>query len=175
MAMSAAVELRDDFEADDVRRLALNAKDANQARRLLALAAVYDGMDREAAARIGGMDRQTLRDWVNRFNERGPDGLINARSPGRPSKLSAEQKEELRQLVEAGPDPQMHGVVRWRCVDLKRVLGERFAVDLSEVSLGRVLKQLGYSHISARPRHPAQDAQAIAAFKKTFPPLSPRR
>jgi transposase len=175
MAMSAAVELRDDFEADDVRRLALKAKDANQARRLLALAAVYDGMDREAAARIGGMDRQTLRDWVNRFNERGPDGLINARSPGRPSKLSAEQKEELRQLVEAGPDPQMHGVVRWRCVDLKRVLGERFAVDLSEVSLGRVLKQLGYSHISARPRHPAQDAQAIAAFKKTFPPLSPRR
>lgn len=173
--MSAAVELRDDFEADDVRRLALKAKDANQARRLLALAAVYDGMDREAAARIGGMDRQTLRDWVNRFNERGPDGLINARSPGRPSKLSAEQKEELRQLVEAGPDPQMHGVVRWRCVDLKRVLGERFAVDLSEVSLGRVLKQLGYSHISARPRHPAQDAQAIAAFKKTFPPLSPRR
>ena len=173
--MSAAVKLRDDFEADDVRRLALKAKDANQARRLLALAAVYDGMDREEAAGIGGMDRQTLRDWVNRFNERGPDGLINARSPGRPSKLSAEQKEELRQLVEAGPDQQIHGVVRWRCVDLKRVLGGRFAVDLSEVSLGRVLKQLGYSHISARPRHPAQDAQAIAAFKKTFPPLSPRR
>lgn len=172
--MSAAVELREDFEADDVRRLALKAKDANQARRLLALAAVYDGMDREEAARIGGMDRQTLRDWVHRFNEQGPDGLINAQSPGRPSKLSAEQKEELQQLVEAGPDPQMHGVVRWRCVDLKRVLGERFAVDLSEVSLGRVLKQLGYSHISARPRHPAQDAQAIAAFKKTSPLWSQR-
>lgn len=172
--MSAAVELREDFEADDVRRLALKAKDANQARRLLALAAVYDGMDREEAARIGGMDRQTLRDWVHRFNEQGPDGLINAQSPGRPSKLSAEQKEELQQLVEAGPDPQMHGVVRWRCVDLKRVLGERFAVDLSEVSLGRVLKQLGYSHISARPRHPAQDAQAIAAFKKTSPLWSRR-
>ena len=173
--MSAAISLRDDFEADELRLLAGKVKDANQARRLLAIAAVYDGMDREEAARIGGMDRQTLRDWVHRFNEQGPDGLINAKSPGRPSKLSAEQKEGLQHLVEAGPDQQMHGVVRWRCVDLKRVLGERFAVDLSEVSLGRVLKQLGYSHISARPRHPAQDAQAIAAFKKTSPPLSPRR
>jgi transposase len=173
--MSAAIALRDDFEADDLRGLAAKSKDANQARRLLALAAVYDGMDREAAARIGGMDRQTLRDWVHRFNEHGPAGLINAKPPGRPSKLSAAQKEELRQLVEAGPDPQVHGVVRWRCVDLKRVLEDRFAVDLSEVSLGRVLKQLGFSHISARPQHPGQDAQAIAAFKKTFPPLSLRR
>jgi transposase len=175
VAMSTAIGLREDFEADDLRSLAAKVKDANQARRLLALAAVYDGMDREEAACIGGMDRQTLRDWVHRFNEQGPDGLINAKSPGRPSKLSAEQKDELRQLVEAGPDPQVHGVVRWRCVDLKRVLEERFAVDLSEVSLGRVLKQLGFSHISARPQHPVQDAQAIAAFKKTFLPLSPRR
>ena len=173
--MSAAIALRDDFDAADLRGLAVKAKDADQARRLLALAAVYDGMDREEAARIGGMDRQTLRDWVHRFNERGPEGLINIKPTGRPSKLSAEQKEELQQLVEAGPDPEKDGVARWRCVDLKRVLGERFAVDLSEVSLGRVLKQLGYSHISARPGHPAQDAQAIATFKKTSPPLSPRR
>ena len=173
--MSAAIAVRDDFEADDLRGLAAKAKDADQARRLLALAAVCDGMDREEAARIGGMDRQTLRDWVHRFNEQGPDGLINVKPTGRPAKLSAEQKEELRQLVEAGPDPEKDGVVRWRCVDLKRVLGERFGVDLSAVSLGRVLKRLGYSHISARPLHPGQDAQAIEAFKKTFPPLSPRR
>jgi transposase len=172
--MSAAISLRDDFEADELRNIAGKVKDASQARRLLSIAAVYDGMDREEAARLGGMDRQTLRDWVHRFNARGPDGLIDSKSPGRPSKLSAKQKEALQQLVEAGPDPQMHGVVRWRCVDLKRVLGERFAVDLSEVSLGRVLKQLGYSHISARPRHPAQDAQAIAAFKKTSPLWSHR-
>ena len=172
--MSAAIALRRDFGADDLRRLAGKTKDADQARRLLAIAAVYHGMDREEAARIGGMDRQTLRDWVHRFNAQGPDGLVNAMSPGRPSKLSAKQKEELQRLVEAGPDPQVHGVVRWRCVDLKRVVGERFAVDLSEVSLGRVLKQLGYSHISARPRHPAQDAQAIAAFKKTSPHASRR-
>src|SRR6266446_10619293 len=167
--MSAAIGLRQDFGAEALRRLAAQTKDADQARRLLALAAVCDGMDREEAARIGGMDRQTLRDWVHRFNEQGPDGLINVKPTGRPSKLSAEQKEELQQLVETGPDPERDGIVRWRCVDLKRVLGERFAVDLSEVSLGRVLKELGYSHISARPRHPAQDAQAIAAFKKTSP------
>jgi transposase len=158
VAMSAAIAVRDDYDAEQLRGLAGKTRDANQARRRLALAAVCDGMDREDAARIGGMDRQTLRDWVHRFNEQGPDGLVNRKPSGRPSKLSDEQKEELRQLVEAGPDPRTHGVVRWRCVDLKRVLGERFAVDLSEVSLGRALKKLGFSHISARPVHPAQDA-----------------
>ena len=167
--MSAAIGLRRDFEADELRRLAAAAKDADQARRLLALAAVYDGMSRAKAARIGGMDRQTLRDWVHRFNEQGAEGLINAQSPGRPSKLSLEQKEELRRLVEAGADPEKDGVARWRCVDLKRVIGERFGVDLSEVSLGRILKKLGFSHISARPLHPKQDRQAIATFKTNFP------
>ena len=98
--------------------MATGVKDANQARRLLALAAVYEGMSREDAARIGGMDRQTLRDWVHRFNRRGVDGLIDIKAPGRRSKLSAEQREELRQLVEAGPDLDKDGVVRWRCVDL---------------------------------------------------------
>jgi transposase len=173
--MSAAIALRDGFEADDLRGLAVKAKDADQARRLLALAAVYDGMDREEASRIGGMDRQTLRDWVHRFNEQGPDGLINIKPPGRTSRLSGDQKEELCRLVEAGPDPQRDGVARWRCVDLKRTLGQRFGVDLSEVRLGQILKELGFSHISARPRHPAQNPQAIAAFKKTFPPSWLRR
>ena len=97
-----------------------------------------------------------------------PEGLIDIKPPGRPSKLSEEQKEALKQLVESGPDPATDGVVRWRCVDLKRVLGRRFGVDLSEVSLGRVLKKLGFSHISARPQHPVQNPEAIAAFKKTF-------
>ena len=167
--MGAPIDLREDFEAAALRRLAVEAKDADQARRLLALAAVYDGMSREDAARIGGMDRQTLRDWVHRFNRHGADGLIDGKSPGRPPTLSAEQKEELRQLVEAGPDPDKDGVVRWRCVDLKRVLGERFRVDLSEVSLGRVLKRLNFSRVSARPRHPAQDEHAIPTFKENFP------
>ena len=173
--MSAAISVRDDFDADELRLLAGRVRDANQARRLLAIAAILDGMDREEAARIGGMDRQTLRDWVHRFNERGPDGLINIKPPGRRPRLSEQQKEALCELVEAGPDPLEHGVVRWRCVDLKHVLGARFGVDLSEVRLGQVLKELGFSHISARPRHPAQNPQAIAAFKKTSPPSWLRR
>ena len=118
--MSAAIKIRQDFDAATVRQLATTVKDAGQARRLLAVAAIYDGKDREEAARIGGMDRQTLRDWVHRFNNDGADGLIDAKSPGRPRKLSVEQQEELRRLVEAGPDPVRDGVVRWRCVDLKR-------------------------------------------------------
>jgi putative transposase len=147
--MSGVVGLRDDFTAAELRRLAGKAKNAGQARWLLALAAVYDGMDRATAARVGGMDRQTLRDWVHRFNEHGPDGLGNRPSPGRPSKLSGEQRDVLRELVEAGPDPEKDGVVRWRCVDLQRVLGQRFRVDLSTVAIGRVLKNLKFSYISA--------------------------
>src|SRR3979490_2106732 len=167
--MSAAIGLRQDFEADGLRRLAAAAKDADQARRLLALAAIYDGMNREEAARIGGMDRQKLRDWVHRFNEQGVEGLINAKSPGRPSKLSLEQKEELRRLVEAGADPEKDGVARWRCVDLKRVLGERFGVDLSEVSLGPRLKKVWLFAYRPPASHPKEGRTGIADFKKTSP------
>ena len=168
--MGGAVRLRQDFGADELRRFAAKAKDGAQTRRLLALAAVHDGMNRTEAARIGGMDRQTLRDWVHRFNQYGPEGLIDIKPSGRPSKLSEEQKEALKQLVETGPDPATDGVVRWRCVDLKRVVGQRFGVDLSEVSLGRALKKLGFSHISARPQHPVQDPEAIANSKKLSNP-----
>jgi transposase len=168
--MGAAVELRQDLGVDDLRRFAARAKDASQARRLLALAAALDGMNRSEAARIGGMDRQTLRDWAHRFNQHGPDGLIDVKPPGRRPRLSDEQKQVLKRLVEDGPDPEKDGVVRWRCVDLKRVVRERFGIDLSEVSLGRVLKQLGFSRISARPQHPRQAPEAIEAFKKTSPP-----
>src|ERR1700704_4707562 len=167
--MGGAVRLRQDFGADGLRRFAAKAKDGAQARRLLALAAVHDGMNRPEAARIGGMDRQTLRDWVHRFNEYGPEGLIDIKPPGRPSKLSEEQREALKQLVETGPDPATDGVVRWRCVDLRRIIKERFDVDLDEVSIGRTLKALGFAHISPRPQHPKQDPQAIEAFKKTLP------
>lgn len=165
--MGAAVELRTDFTAEDVRGFAARAKSGAQARRLLALAAVLDGMNRTKAARIGGMDRQTLRDWAHRFNQHGPDGLIDIKPSGRPPRLSDEHKRLLKQLVETGPDPDTDAVVRWRCVDLKRIVRERFGIDLSEVSLGRVLKQLGFSRISARPLHPNQDPEAIKTFKKT--------
>jgi transposase len=164
--MGAVVPLRRDFSVDDLRQLAKRAEDADQARRLLSLAAVLDGMSRKAAAAIGAMDRQTLRDWAHRFNDKGPAGLINAKAPGPAPKLSPERKQELKRLVEAGPDPDRDGVVRWRCVDLRRVIKERFDIDLDEVSIGRILKELGFAHVSPRPQHPKQDPQAIEAFKK---------
>ncbi len=168
--MPAAVGLRTDFSAGELRRLAAATKNANQSRRLLSLAAVLDGMNRTEAARIGGMDRQTLRDWVHRFNERGPDGLKDNWPKGNPSRLSADQQAELARLVEMGPDRAVHGVVRWRRVDLQRLIAERFGVTYHERTVGKILHQLGFSHISARPRHPAQDQRIVAEFKKTSRP-----
>ena len=135
----------------------------------MSLAGVLDGMNRAQTARIGGMDRQTLRDWVHRFNAHGPDGLKDSWSKGNPPRLSADQQAELAQLVETGPDRVVHGVVRWRRIDLQRLIAERFGVVYHERTVGKILKQLGFSHISARRRHPAQDGQTIAAFKKTLP------
>src|SRR5436190_9967715 len=112
--MGQAIAVRTDFTAGEVRRFAKRAKDAAQARRLLAIAAVLDGASRAEAAKAGGMDRQTLRDWVIRFNEQGPDGLVSKLSPGAPGKLTDEHKGFLAQLVEEGPIPASHGVVRWR-------------------------------------------------------------
>ena len=165
--MAPAVSLRTDFSAGDLRRLSAATKHANQSRRLLSLAAVLEGMDRTTAARVGGMDRQTLRDWVHRFNEHGPDGLKDSWSKGNPPRLSADQRAEFAWLVETGPDRAVDGVVRWRRVDLQRVIGERFGVAYHERTVGKVLKALGFAHISARPRHPTQDAGTVAAFKQT--------
>ena len=130
-AMPSAVKLREDFSAEALRRVAKRSKDANQSRRLLSLAAIRDGMDRCEAARIGGMDRQTLRDWVHRFNAYGPEGLIDNWMGGPKPRLSADQLAELARIVETGPDPEIEGVVRWRRVDFKRVIGERFGVRVS--------------------------------------------
>lgn len=165
--MGNAVVLRDDFTASEVRSWAARSKHGGQVRRLLSIAAVYDGLDRSTAARIGGMDRQTLRDWVHRFNSDGPDGLLDRWAGGPKARLNAAQKEELWRIVEAGPNVDKDGVVRWRCVDLKGVIKERFGVEYHERSVGKILKQLGFSHVSPRPQHPGQDAEMIAAFKKT--------
>src|SRR5688572_25854618 len=127
--MPAAITVQTDLSAHELRRLAAATKNANQSRRLLSIAAVLDGMNRTDAARIGGMDRQTLRDWVHRFNEHGPDGLKDAWSKGNPPRLSAAQQAELAQLVETGPDRAVHGVVRWRRIDLQRLIAERFGVS----------------------------------------------
>lgn len=165
--MPSALPLRTDYSAADLRRLAKRAKDNSQSRRLLSLAAVLDGMNRTDAARIGGMDRQTLRDWVHRFNQLGADGLLDRHAGGVEPRLSAERKAELAALVEAGPDRASDGVVRWRRVDLQRVIKERFDIDFHERYVGTILKQLGFSHMSARPRHPGQNVEIIEAFKKT--------
>jgi transposase len=131
-------------------------------------------MDRGEAARIGGMDRQTLRDWVHRFNAKGPDGLIDNWTSGPTPRLSADPLAELATIVETGPDRKTDGVVRWRRIDLKRVIAERFGVDYHARYVGKLLKKLGFSHMSARPRHPAQDEQAVEAFKNVWPAPSAR-
>ena len=167
--MGQAVAVRTDFTAGEVRRFAKRAKDAAQARRLLAIAAVLDGASRKDAAKIGGMDRQTLRDWVIRFNEQGPEGLTNIPSPGAPPKLSEEHRVFLSRLVEEGPIPAVHGVVRWRACDLIVQLHAEFGISVSDDTIYRALKDLGFSHVSARPKAYKQDPDAMDAFKKTSP------
>ena len=167
--MPSAVKLREDFSADELRHLAKRSKDANQSRRLLSLAAVREGKVRGEAARAGGMDRQTLRDWVHRFNAEGPDGLLDHRAPPRKSRLTATEMAELSAIVEAGPNLQVDGVVRWRRIDLQSVIAKRFGVEYHERYVGKLLKKLGFSHISARPRHPGQDARIVEEYKKTSP------
>ena len=162
-----AIVLRGDYDAAQVRVAARVVRDADQARRLLAVAAVYDGMSRADAAKVGGMDRQILRDWVHRFNQAGPAGLISRKAPGAVRKLSADQLSALAEIVEAGPDPARDVVVRWRRIDLKAVIEQRFAVVLHERSVSRLLGELGFSHMSARPRHPGQDPAMVETFKKT--------
>jgi len=161
-----AVPLKEGMNAKEFRQAAAASSDANQARRLLALAAIRDGLSRQIAARIGGMDRQTLCDWVHGYNKYGLEGLINDTSPGRPSKLSAKQKAALKDIVEEGPDLARDGVVRWRCRDLVCVVERRFGVSVSEDTIARMLHALGFSHITARPKHPEQKNGAIAGFKK---------
>ncbi len=167
--MSACIALRDDYDGLALRGLARRSRDPRQVRRLLALAAAYDGMSRTEAAKVGGMDRQTLRDWAHRFNDGGPDGLKHRSGAGRPRLLTQDQMSELSAIVETGPDPEVDGVVRWRRIDLKRVIEERFGVIYSERTISDLLAALSFSHISGRPQHPRQDARVIEAFKKTFP------
>jgi transposase len=173
--MAKAIELFGDLNAADFRRAASLSRDGGQSRRLLALAAVAEGRSREEAARIGGMDRQTLRDWVHRFNADGVDGLIDRKALGATCKLTAEQRAELADLIETGPDPKTDGVVRWRRVDLREVIRQRFGVTYHERSVSRLLHELGFSHMSARPQHPGQDERVMMAFKKTLPTPSPRQ
>ena len=163
--------------AGDLRREAARCRDARAARRMLALALVLEGSSREEAARAAGMDRQTLRDWVHRYNEEGLAGLHDRHRSGREPRLTPGQEAELATAVEQGPDPDRDGVVRWRRVDLQALIEARFAVRLHERSVGKVLRRLGFSRVSVRPRHPKADEAAQEAFKKVAHrvPLDPRR
>jgi transposase len=165
-AMAAAIDLREDFDAKALRALAKRAKDGPQARRLLALAAIYDGAPRSEAAKIGGVTLQIVRDWVLRFNALGPEGLVDRKAPGQPSLLNDEQRAALLRIVEEGPTPAIHGVVRWRIVDLCQWLFETFRICVSETTVSRELRKMGYRKLSARPRHYAQREGAIEDFKK---------
>ena len=173
--MGAVVAIvRDDLTARDLRAAAARERDGGAARRMLAIALVLEGVERKTAAETCGMDRQTLRDWVHRYNAAGLSGLHDRKPPGPTPKLTAAQAGELTAWVEAGPDPTQHGVVRWRRVDLRDELQRRFGVELHERSVGKVLAKLGYRRLSVRPRHPDADEQAQAAFKKTSPRSSRR-
>src|SRR5437868_7786084 len=142
---------------------------AAQGRRLLALTEIYDGGSRTKAACVGGVGLQTIRDWVLRFNAHGPEGLADRQAPGHPGKLKTAQREALAAMVESGPMPAIHGVVRWRLKDLAMWVWEEFRVSVSETTLSRILRALGYRKLSARPRHHAQAAGAVDAFKKRSP------
>ena len=164
-----AIPLRTDFDARMMRAAARRSKDGPQARRLLALAAIYDGASRTEAAKIGGVTVQIVRDWVMKLNAQGPDGLIDRKAPGQPSRLSAEHRKALADLIEMGPTPAIHDVVRWRIVDLCQWLFETFRVTVARQTLSRALRAMGYRKLSARPRHHAQAPDAIEVFKKASP------
>ncbi len=177
--MSAPTPLRQDFDASQLRGLARKTKDGPQARRLLALAAIYDGATRTEAAKIGGVGLQIIRDWVLRFNARGPDGLLDGtrgpdglldgKSTGQPSKLNDTQRQAIAGMIESGPIPAVHGVVRWRLIDLAQWIFEEFRITIAKQTLSRELRAMGYRKLSARPRHHAQAEGAIEDFKKTSP------
>lgn len=171
--MAAVAIIRTDHTAGELRASAKRSDDVAAARRMLALALVLEGKSRSEAAISCGMDRQTLRDWVHRYNAEGLEGLHNRTAPGGKPKLSPEQEHAVAELVRNGPDLAEHGVVRWRRIDIARVIEQRYGVQLAERSVGALLRRLGFRRISVRPRCPKQDTAAQEAHKKTFPIWSP--
>jgi len=168
--MATAVGVRSDYTSADLRRLSRRCDDADQVRRLMALAVILDGGSRSEAAKVAGVTLQIVRDWVLRFNEAGPEGLATRKAPGKPSILNDEQRARLAEIVEAGPIPAAHGVVRWRLVDLGQWIWDEFGLSVTRFTLGRELRAMGYRKLSARPRHNAQRVDDIADFKKVSPP-----
>ncbi len=168
--MSAAIKItRTEHTAEELRMAAAKDSDGARVRRLLALSLILEGHSREEAARQAGMDRQTLRDWVHRYNKHGVEGLCSIRIGGRSACLSNSQMEALKALTLEGPDPAKHKVVRWRCVDLRDEVARRFEVKVCVRTIGKWLRQLGLTRLQPRPFHPKRDETAQATFKKTSP------
>lgn len=168
--MVAPVDLlRRDVPASDLRRFARQLKTGREACRLLAIAMVLEGASRSEAAAANGMDVQTLRDWVIRYNAEGVSGLQDRARRGRPPALSPAQMAELEAAVIEGPDIERDGVARWRCVDLQAWLAARFEVNVHERTVGKLLRRLRLTRLQPRPYHPKKDAEGQAAFKKTSP------
>lgn len=167
--MGQPVRLREDYSSAELQALARSSKDGDWTRRLLALSLVYDGHSRSEAAAVGGVGLQTLRDWCIRFNAKGPEGLKTGKAPGQRPLLNDHHRQALRQTIERGPTPYLDGVVRWRLCDLAKWLWDELRVAVSEQTLSREIRALGYRKLSARPKHYAQDGEAIEEFKKTFP------
>src|SRR4051812_13960674 len=167
--MSVPIPLRGDFKAYQLRGLAKKTKDGPQARRLLALAAIYDGAPRTEVAKIGGGGLQIIRGWGLRVNERGPEGLLDGKSPGHPSKLNDIQRQAIARMIESGPISAVHGVVRWRLIDLAQWIFEEFRITIAKQTLSRELRAMGYRKLSARPRHHAQAEGVVEDFKKVSP------
>jgi transposase len=165
MEFAVPIALRTDFDSASTRSAARRSKDGAQARRLLALAAIYEGASRTQAARIGGVTLQIVRDWVMKFNAAGPDGLIDRKAPGPTSLLNAAHRAALVEAIERGPIPAVHGVVRWRIINLAQMLWDDFSVSVSRPTLSRELRALGYRKLSARPKHHAQDPDAIEVHR----------
>lgn len=157
---------RTDHTAAELRALAGRSHDAAQVRRLLALALVLEGCLRSEAAMQSSMDRQTLCDWVHRYNAEEAEGLKSRSSPGRASFLTEAQKAELKALVIKAPDPETDKVVRSRCVDLREEVARRFSVEVHESTVGKWLHQLGFTRLQPRPFHPKKNAEAQDIFKK---------
>jgi transposase len=164
------IPLREDFNAARCRAAAKSSKDGRQARRLLAIAAIYEGGTRTEAAKIGDVTLQIVRDWVVKFNAHGPQGLIDRKAPGQPSRLNDKHRVAVARMIETGPMPAIHGVVRWRLIDLARWIFEEFRITIAKQTLNRELRAMGYRKLTARPRHHAQAEGAIDIFKKASPP-----
>ena len=158
-----------DLSIVELRQWAKKQKNPLIVRRMLAIALVLEGKNRQSAAAACGMDRQTLRDWVHRYNAEGLAGLRERRTSGHKSPLGTKERQALMALLEAGPDPAVHTVVRWRRVDLQKVLKVQHGIDVHERTVGKYLAALGYRRLSVRPQHPDANPEAQETFKKTSP------